>query len=110
MAKSKLVEVGLPVVTIGLLGIIFVLSLAGIESLEGFPVLDSGDFSLGVLAAGNFSVGVFAVGTFAVGIFAAGIFSLGIFSIGIFSIGLVALGLYATGVVGNSSDNEIELI
>lgn len=110
MDGKALPQYVLPVVVIGLLAIALVLSLGGIESIAGYPVLDAGDFSLGVLAAGNFSVGLFSVGTFAVGIFAAGIFAVGIFSIGIFSVGIAAIGIYAIALYTSESDSEQESV
>ena len=72
-----------------------VLSVAGIETVAGFDVIDAGQFADGYVAAENFSVGILSAGIFSAGIFAAGIFAIGIFSIGIFSFGISAAGFYA---------------
>ena len=85
------------VVVIGLLLGALGFTLAGVETVAGFAVLDAGESAIGYLAAGNFSVGILSTGIFSVGIFAAGIFSVGVFAIGIFSIGIFSFGIYAAG-------------
>jgi hypothetical protein len=68
-----------------------------ILGLNGYDVLDAGDFAMGYFSAGRFSIGVFSSGMFSVGIFSAGIFSVGIFSISIFNVGIYALGFFILG-------------
>lgn len=84
-------------VALALLGIVLVLTLAGVETVAGYEVLDAGQTAFGFLAAGNFSLGVLSAGIFSVGVFSVGVFSVGVFSIGIFAVGPFAFGMYALG-------------
>ena len=81
-----------------IIGTALILAAIGIIlGYSGYPVGDTGDYSLGYFSVGQFSVGVFSAGMFSVGIFSAGIFSIGIFSLSVFNIGLYALGFFILG-------------
>jgi len=67
------------IVALGLLGIAWVLTLAGIYTVEGYAVLAAGQFASGVLAAGTFSLGVLSAGIFSAGPCRRAFFLLGFF-------------------------------
>jgi quaternary ammonium compound-resistance protein SugE len=89
-----------------LLIIALVLVVAGINNIDGLPVLSADSYAFSYLSEGNYSAGVFAVGVFSIGIFSIGIFSIGIFNIGIFAIGIYAIGKYANKLVSSGEEDK----